>query len=203
MEKIKILLVDDHPYFLDGLKSDLTEDERFEVVGQARSFHEAFRLIQENGFDIAITDLHFKNSNFQGDELIKQISIEYPRKKIIVFTEYPTKQNISIVKNNGADAIVDKACDKNVLMEVIDNVLNDQSEFQVRNLENGLTKVDFDTELNFNGDDLSLSFLQVSEREKEVLQCMAQDMTIKEIAEKLKINIDWNETGCYGRGYGT
>ncbi len=188
MEKIKVLLVDDHPYFLDGLKNDLTEDGRFEVIGQARSFHEAFRLIQENGFDIAITDLHFKNSNFQGDELIKQISIEYPLKKIIVFTEYPTKQNINVVKKNGAHAIVDKTCDNDVLMGVIDNVLKNQSEFQIRSKENGLTKFDFNTELNFSGDDVSLSYLQVSEREKEVLQCMAEDMTIKEIAKKLKIS---------------
>ncbi len=188
MEKIKVLLVDDHPYFLDGLKNDLTEDGRFEVIGQARSYHEAFRLIQENGFDIALTDLHFKNSNFQGDALIKQISIDYPRKRIIAFTEYPTKQNIYVVKNNGAHAIVDKACDKDELLEVIDLVLNDQPEFQVRSMQNGLTKVDFDTELNFSGDEVSLSFLQISDREKEVLQCMAKDMTIKEIAKKLCIS---------------
>ena len=188
MEKIKVLLVDDHPYFLDGIKSDLYEDGRFEVIGQAKNYHEAFRLIRENGFDIAITDLHFKNSNFQGDALIKQISFDYPGKKIIVFTEYPTRQNINVVKNNGAHAIVDKTCDNDILMEVIENVLKDKSEFQVRRVENGLTKTDFDTELNFSGDDVSLSYLQISGREKEVLQCMAQDMTIKEIAETLNIS---------------
>lgn len=188
MEKIKVLLVDDHPYFLDGLKNDLTEDGRFEVIGQAQSYHEAFRLIQENGFDIAITDLHFKNSKFQGDELIKNIKIHYPNKKIIVFTEYPTRQNITVVKKNGAHAIVDKTCENNTMFEVIDNVLNGNAEFQVRSAENGLNKFDFDTELNFSGDDVSLSYLQVSEREKEVLWCMGQDMTIKEIAEKLNIS---------------
>ena len=188
MEKIKVLLVDDHPRLLDGLRNDLNEDGRFEVIGLAKSYHEAFRLIQENGFDIAITDLHFKNSKFQGDALIKQINHEFPRKKIIAFTEYPTKQNIRVVKKNGAHAIVDKACKKEELMEVISVVLSGEAEFQVRNMDCGLTKSDFDTELDFAGDEISLSHLQISEREKEVLQCMSEDLTIKEIAKKLNIS---------------
>jgi DNA-binding NarL/FixJ family response regulator len=188
MEKIKVLLVDDHPFFLDGLKNDLYEDGRFEIIGLAKSYHEAFRLIQENGFDIAITDLHFKNSELQGDELIKQISRSYPGKKIIAFTEYPTKQNIKVVEKNGAHAIVDKACNNDELMKVIDIVLNNQPGFHIMNSKNKLTKSDFDTELDFAADDVSLSFLQISDREKEVLKCMAKDMSIKEISEKLNIS---------------
>jgi two-component system response regulator NreC len=188
MKKTKVLLVDDHPRLLEGLKNDLNEDGRYEVIGLAKSYHEAFRLIQENGFDIAITDLHFKNSKFQGDALIKQISHEFPRKKIIAFTEYPTKQNIRVVKKNGAHAIVDKACKKGELLDVMEIVLKGNVEFQVRNMNCGLTKFDFDTELDFTGDEISLSYLQISEREKEVLQLMAKDLTIHEIAKELKIS---------------
>ncbi len=188
MEKIKVLLVDDQPHLLIGLKNDLTEDGRFEVIGQAKSYHEAFRLIQENGFDIAITDLHFKDSKFQGDALIKQIRFDHPDKTIIAYTEYPTKQNIRVVKAKGAHAIVDKACKNNELIEVIELLLKDKTTFQVKCLPNKLTRSDFDTELDFTGDEVSLSYLQISDREKEVLQLMAKDLTIHEIAEKLNIS---------------
>ena len=188
MEKIKVLLVDDHPSLLEGLRNDLNEDGRFEIIGQAKSYHEAFRLIQENGFDVAITDLHFKDSELQGDALIKQISYEYPRKKIIAFTEYPTKKNIRVVKANGAHAIVDKSCKHNELIDVIGQLMAGDAEFKVKCLPNKLTRSDFDTELDFTGDEISLSYLQVSDREKEVLQLMAKDHTIHEIAEKLKIS---------------
>ncbi len=67
-------------------------------------------------------------------------------------------------------------------------VLKGETEFQMRNMDCGLTKSDFDTELDFTGDEISLSYLQISEREKEVLQLMAKDLTIHEIAKELKIS---------------
>ncbi|MGV3695537.1 response regulator transcription factor [Flavobacterium sp.] len=163
---IKIVIVDDHQMFLDGMTSVLSGNPEFEVLFVENSARKALEKIKDNIPDIVISDISMPEMN--GLEFIKILKNDFPEIKILVVSMF---ENILSFRN--IDGFLLKDTDKEQLISVInDIVLRGKKHFAGRNNENSI--------------DFKKSVL--SKREKEIIQLIAQEYTTEEIAERLIIS---------------
>src|SRR5450759_2021193 len=100
MEKIRILIADDHTLVREGTRERLEREEDFEVVGEAADGEEAVKLAQELKPNVAIIDIAMPNLN--GIEPTKQIKANQPATSILVLSAYDNDQYIYAVLEAGA-----------------------------------------------------------------------------------------------------
>ena len=164
---IKIVIVDDHQIFLDGIISVLSGNQNFEVLFAESSAKKALVKIKDSIPDIVITDISMPDMN--GMEFIKILRNDFPDVKILVLSMF---ENMLPFKS--IDGFLLKDTDKEKLVNVISEiVLHDKKYF-----EGGLN--------NENAIDFKKSIL--SKREKEIIQLIAEEYTTDEIAQKLIIS---------------
>jgi DNA-binding NarL/FixJ family response regulator len=83
-EKIKVLIVDDHPLFRSGLRQVIVSDARFELVGEAGEGEAALRLIQEKRPDVAVLDVNLPG--LTGLEIAQRLQGKRPAVRLIILT---------------------------------------------------------------------------------------------------------------------
>jgi DNA-binding NarL/FixJ family response regulator len=104
---IKILLADDHPLIIAGIRRTLDDVEDMEVVGEARSGDELLQLIERRGPDIVLMD--FKMPGVHGVEVIERIRASWPEVKIVVLSASDDRPVIDAALHAGASAYVLKS----------------------------------------------------------------------------------------------
>jgi two-component system, NarL family, invasion response regulator UvrY len=87
---IRVLIADDHPVVLRGLKDILTEDPEIEVAGMASDGFEVLTLVRTRDLDLAIID--FSMPGRSGLELVEQIKKERPDLPVLVLSMHPEEQ---------------------------------------------------------------------------------------------------------------
>jgi DNA-binding NarL/FixJ family response regulator len=169
---IKIVLVDDHQMFLDGMIAVLSEQDNMEILFVENSAKIALQKIKKQVPDIVITDISMPDMN--GLEFIKILKKQYPEIKILVLSMFENIQS-----SEDIDGYLLKETDKNTLLQAINGiVLNDEKHFVSENKKNSL--------------DFNKSIL--SPREKDIIKLIAQEYTTEQIAEKLFISKNTIET---------
>jgi DNA-binding NarL/FixJ family response regulator len=164
---IKIVIVDDHQLFLDGIVSVLSNVENFEILFVENKATEALKKIKNNQPDLIITDISMPEMN--GLELIKILKNDFPKIKILVLSMFKNMQSYKDI-----DGFLLKETDKAELIAAINGiVLQNQKIFNKTN--------DAFEEFDFKKTILSI-------REKEIIQLIAEEFTTEEIAEKLIIS---------------
>jgi DNA-binding NarL/FixJ family response regulator len=167
MEKIKIIIVDDHKLFLDGITSVLSNEENIDILFTENKAIEALKKIKNNKPNLIITDISMPEMN--GLEFIQIIKKDYPEIKILVLSMF---KNLNSFKD--IDGFLLKETDSLTLIKTInDIVLLNKKHFV--GTENNLDTLDFKKSI-------------LSSREKEIIQLIAQEYTTEEIAEKLIIS---------------
>ncbi len=173
-EKIKIVIVDDHQMFLDGMKYVLSSQDNFEVLFVETDATKALVNIRKNIPDIVITDISMPVMN--GIEFIKQLKTISTEIKILVLSMFNNFQKIDYI-----DGYLLKETDKEHLIDAINNiVLHNKKCFS----EDYLAKIE--------SYEFGKSLL--SEREKEIIRLIANEFTTEEIAETLFISKHTVET---------
>jgi DNA-binding NarL/FixJ family response regulator len=119
---INIFIIDDHPVFIDGIKSVFSNgDDKIKVTGWATSVKEALPKLKRSRAKIVLLDLIMPE--ISGVEFCLIIKKQFPEKKVIALTG---ELNPTILYNtwiNNADAIIMKYCEKKELVNVIHSVL--------------------------------------------------------------------------------
>src|SRR5690606_13752026 len=113
---IKILLVDDHTIFRDGLKALIDGMDGFEVTAQADNGIEALKILEKVSVDLVISDIHMPEMN--GMSLIKEIKSKSPLIKCIALTMDSNRYFIDKVLELGADGYVTKSTSADNLKKV-------------------------------------------------------------------------------------
>ncbi len=162
MGKIKIIIVDDHQMFGYGIAALLEKEEDFEileVLTDPSVLYEKITLLNPN---VILMDIRM--GNYNGIELTNRIKQDFPDIKIILMSGF----NIScLAKDCGADAFTSK-------------------EESISSLAQTIRKVYIDKAVVFPSDEVSFNLL--TKTELTVLQYMSEDLTRKEIAQKMYVS---------------
>jgi NarL family two-component system response regulator LiaR len=184
MDKIRILIADDHTLVREGTRERLEREEDFEVVGEAADGEEAVRLAQQLKPNVAIIDIAMPNLN--GIEATKQIKTNQPTTSVLVLSAYDNDQYIYAVLEAGANGYLLK------------NVRGAQLVDAIRDVSAGEVVLDPHVARKvvqwFSSMSHGKSVVEglpdhFSERELEVLRLAARGMSNKEIASELALSV--------------
>ncbi len=120
---INVFVIDDHPLFIDGLKSVFSNNkDGIKISGSANSADEALPLLKRSMAKIVLLDLKMPGTS--GDEFCLVLKSKFPDKKVIALTGETDTTLLYNTWNNMADAILIKHCGKQELVNVITSVLS-------------------------------------------------------------------------------
>ncbi len=191
MEKIKILLVDDHQIILDGVKTMLVDEAGIDFIGCASSGSKALEMIKLKSPDIVISDISMPDMT--GIELTsKIIELELPV-KVLILSMYTTDDYIYNAIKAGARGILPKQdTNKEMLLEAI-RTINDGEEYYAPNISINIMKSYVSKIKRLNPQDRSKNY-SLTLREKEILKLYVEGFSNQEVAQKLNISIRTVET---------
>jgi DNA-binding NarL/FixJ family response regulator len=104
---LKVLIADDHPLVLIGIRRALDGDEDIEIAGEAHSGSELLALIERRNPDVVLTDLRMPD--VEGDSCIEQIARRWPHVKIVVLSACDDAASVNGALAAGAHAYVVKS----------------------------------------------------------------------------------------------
>jgi len=185
-EQIKIALVDDEQLILEGVKMLLSKEKNFSVTMMANDgnvFLKNLEKINKADFpDIALVDVQMEPMN--GFELVAVLKDKYPDLKIIILSSHYKTSVLGYMVKLGVSAFLPKNSSKKLFIEAITKVH-----------ENGIFFTNEDHEMllsymNSSSKKKSLFDMEddLSDREKDVVKLICQELTNNEIAEKLFIS---------------
>lgn len=178
--KIKVIIVDDHKIFNEGIKKVLSSSSQIDVVAIANNGEEALKLIKESSPNLIITDMLMPVMN--GMELLEQVRMEYKDNiKVLMFTAVDDDFFINQAINVGADGYLSKRISS---AELIDAVLKINSGTRV-------FSSDIIDELLLENDEKEVSkekIVSITHREHEILEKISKGKTSQEIADELYIS---------------
>lgn len=182
MEKIKVLIADDHSMVRQGLKQILELENDIAVIAQASNGDEAVKLAREYRPDVVLMDINMPGTS--GLQAIKELKQDQDVYKVIVLTIHQDKEYLIKTIQMGAEGYVLKDAEPAVLVEAIRNVNSGQSYIQP-NMTMELVR-EFNRVTLQEKDKSEESTL--TSREIEVLDLIAEGMINKEIAKQLYIS---------------
>lgn len=177
---MRVIIADDHPVVLIGLKTSLREyGNGLEVVGEARHGRELLDLLAVQSCDLLVTDFSMPADieGFDGLALIRQVRETLPSLPILVLTMLRNPALVQSMVGLGVRGVVDKMAMAKELMLAIDMIRAGRgylSERMRRQIEG----------MNPSGDEPA-----VSRREAEVIRFLAQGLTVSEIARRLERSV--------------
>ncbi|MHC4659190.1 MAG: response regulator [Planctomycetota bacterium] len=184
---IKILLADDHKITRQGLRSLLETEADMQVVAEAEEGRSAVRLVRELLPDMVIMDVTMPDLN--GMEAARQIVYAFPDVKIIALSMHSDALFVTEMLRSGASGYLLKDCAFEELVRAIRTVTAGKT--YLSPTISGVVVNDYLHRVS-KGDSSDSQVL--SNREREVLQLLAEGKTTKQIALKLHISAKTVET---------
>jgi DNA-binding NarL/FixJ family response regulator len=183
MKKITVLLADDHTVVRQGLRALLKAEEDMEVVGEAENGRQAVNLVKKSPPDVVLMDVAMPLMN--GLEATRQILKSSPATKVLVLTSYGDDDCIEQLMRAGAAGYLIKQTAANDLLKAIREVQRGNAFFSpsiAKRLRDQCRQA------FSNGQPVKRSG-DLTSRESEVLQLIAEGFSNKQIAAELSISI--------------
>ncbi len=175
MNKINVLLTDDHQLIIDGLKSLLKDQEDINVSAEANNGREALRILGFLPVDVVLMDIDMPVMN--GIETLKEVKKQYPDVKVIILSMHNEAGMIKSLIELGANGYLLKSCTQDEVVSAIRKVAAGQASFST---------------------DVTMALLKpanqeqkteiLTERETEILKLIAAGFSNKEVGDKLFIS---------------
>lgn len=181
MNKTKILIVDDHTMFLQGLILLLEQEKKLEIVGKAINGVEALNIIKKGNVDLVILDISMPEMD--GIELSKILKKDFPHVKILVVSTHSNVSIISRLIRIGINGYLLKNAEKAELLQAIDSISNGENYFSEETEEKHISN-------NLRIERQISTLTELSSREKEILILIAHEYNTAEIAEKTFISLN-------------
>ncbi|MDI9411987.1 MAG: response regulator transcription factor [Bacillota bacterium] len=179
MDKIRVMVVDDHEMVRRGICSYLETEEDLEVVGQANSGKSAIKLAEEVIPDVILMDLVMQDgTGIEASEKIKQI---LPETQIIILTSYIDEALIFPALEAGALSYLLKTSQADEIVRAVRLAIRKESIIEPQVASKMLHKIQEDSR--------HLPHSDLTTREFEVLTLIGQGKTNQEIADELYIGI--------------
>jgi NarL family two-component system response regulator LiaR len=181
MQKIRVLVVDDHTVVRDGICALLALAGDIEVVGEAANGSEALKMVKELTPDVVLMDIAMPIMG--GLEATRRISKEFPKTKILVLTQHDDKEYVFPVIESGASGFISKAGASSDLTQGIRSVYRGDSF-----LAPSVAKLLVEDYQRTTGERTKQDpYHQLTERERDILKLLAEGHSTQEIADMLVI----------------
>lgn len=185
---IRILLADDHTVVRDGLRALLEKQPDMQVVAEAADGRESIRLAEEQAPDVVVMDIAMPNMN--GIEATRRILAGNPRTAVVILSMHQDESYVLRSLKAGAKGYLLKDSLRSDVIDAIRSVARGRS-FLTRKVSRILQE-DYVRELERRG--LEDSYDLLTEREREILQLVAEGNTNKEVANLLNVSPTTVET---------
>lgn len=184
MSKVKVLLADDHTLFRAGLRSLIELEDDMQVVGEAENGRLAVELTRLLRPEIVVMDIAMPLLN--GLEATRQILHETPNTKILILSGYSNDDYIDKVIDAGACGYLVKQSSPTAMIKAIREIRKGNKIYSpsisnhVRERYKGKTA---------DGKPVKVQGVDLTSRETEVLQLVAEGLANKQIADELSISV--------------
>ena len=177
---IKILLVDDHAMLRHGLSRSFEQEKDITIIGQAQDGYSAIDITKELSPDIVIMDIGMPGLN--GIETTRRITQDNPGVKIIGLSMHSSDKYVREMFKAGASGYLLKNCSFDELVEAIKAIMSGNT-YISPSIGDMIIK-----EYTSKPDNEKSVFSILSQREREVLQLLAEGKSTKQIGQKLHVS---------------
>ncbi|MBV9455319.1 MAG: PAS domain S-box protein [Rubrobacter sp.] len=182
-DEVRVLLVEDHASFRQGVAALLDQEPEFSIVGQARSLDEARQILE--GVDAAIVDLGLPDG--YGGDLIKELRVSNPQAQALVLSASLERSEIARAVECGAAGVLHKSAGMDEIVEAVRRLKAGETLLPIEEVVELLRLADSRREEEHAA---RRAIARLTSREKEVLQALVDGLDSKGIAERLHISIE-------------
>lgn len=185
MEKIKIILVDDHEIFRNGVKELVDKEADMEVIGEASNGLEAIQLTSSLNPDLLIMDIRMPSLN--GIEASEELLKKNPALKIIIFSLYDNEEYVTQALKLGATGYLLKDTSNKIFLDAIRAVKD--GEFYYIGEVSDIVIRHFRESGGYSSPSPASPKAQLSKRETEILELISEGNNSKETADRLGVSV--------------
>ncbi len=179
MQQYNIIIADDHQMFIDGVRLILKQQKNLSVAAQALNGDELMQLLLAKPCDLVITDLNMPG--LSGIELIRTLKKNYPGIKLLVISMHNDHELVHEVLMAEAEGYILKNSGKKELLEAINAIMDGKTHYEKAVLDMMLRNVRVKEKARTAAKPLSA-------REQEIVQLIVQELTSREIGDRLFIS---------------
>lgn len=176
---IKVAIVDDHPFIVNGVKNVLSFFKHIEIQATYSNGKALMQGLQKEQPDILLLDIQLPD--ISGNDLMRAIAKEYPLIRTIILTSVDNTYHVKDIIRNGAKGYILKSTDDNILVEAIEQVYNDKEYIDPVIKEQLLESMLHNKS--------SSAKPELTRREKEILKLIIAEKTNQEIADELFLSL--------------
>ncbi len=177
---IRVLVADDHTIFRDGLRKLLNSDDNIDIVGEAKTGTECIELLNKLKPDVLLLDLRMPDKD--GLAVLEEVNFDSLPTRVVVLTAADDQRDVVRAMRLGARGVVSKQSATDLLVQSIHRVHAGEIW-----LDNRMTAEVMKAFSQSSESGLRSERALLTDREKEIVQHVAQGFFNKEIAEKLFI----------------
>lgn len=186
----KIIIVDDHQLFREGVKRILDFEDTFEVVAEGDDGTDVVNLYEQNEPDVVLMDINMPGKN--GVEATADLIAVYPDAKVMVLSIHDDESYVTHALKSGALGYMLKEMDADEIVEAIKVVSNGGSYLHPKVTKNLVAEFrrlsEHENKGNFHQTEIRRPFHLLTKRECEVLQLLTDGQSNRTIGETLYIS---------------
>jgi len=188
--EIRILVADNHMVVREAICAILSNEFGMDIVGEAKDGRVAIQLARELHPDVIIMETSMPNLN--GIEATRQIVQELPDVKVVALSAHWDRRSVCEMLKAGASGYLPKSCTLLELVSAIQNVMSNRTY-----LSSHISGLVVDEYLHRSADPGKSAYSVLTDREREVIQLIAEGKSTKRIAMELYVSpktIEWHRS---------